>query len=252
MGRVLEYLLEKTSNGNKAHFTLIDPEKTGPSDASRLAEAAWRAGTDAILVGGSIGVFEPLLGEIVRRIKERVEIPVILFPGNIHGITGEADAILFMTMPNSIDPYYISGVQMQAAPIILRLGIEPIPTSYIIVGYGGAAGYVGYARPTPYDKPEITAAYALAGAYQGSKMIYLEAGSGAPRPVPPEIVKYTRRLLDAAKTDARLIVGGGVRSPETAELLARAGADILVTGNLVEENPELLPSLIRAFKGVNA
>ncbi|MEB3789681.1 MAG: geranylgeranylglyceryl/heptaprenylglyceryl phosphate synthase [Desulfurococcales archaeon] len=247
MGRVLDKILAD-SRERRLHFTLIDPEKVGALKAGELARLAYDAGTDAILVGGSIGVFEPHLGKIVREIKNNVDLPVILFPSNINGLTGEADAVLFMTMLNSEDPYYISGVQMQASTIVLRLGLEPIPTSYIVVGYGGTAGYVGRARPVPYDKPEIAASYALAGAMLGSKLIYLEAGSGAPRPVPPEMVSLTRKLLDKSGLDARIIVGGGVRSPQTAESLARAGAHILVTGNLIEENPMLLPSIVEAFK----
>ncbi len=247
MGRILDKILAD-SQERRLHFTLIDPEKVGALKAGELARLAYDAGTDAILVGGSIGVFEPHLGKIVREIKNNVDLPVILFPSNINGLTGEADAVLFMTMLNSEDPYYISGVQMQASTIVLRLGLEPIPTSYIVVGYGGTAGYVGRARPVPYDKPEIAASYALAGAMLGSKLIYLEAGSGAPRPVPPEMVSLTRKLLDKSGLDARIIVGGGVRSPQTAESLARAGAHILVTGNLIEENPMLLPSIVEAFK----
>ncbi len=247
MGRILSRILEKSKN-QRLHFTLIDPEKIGALRAGELAKLAYDAGTDAILVGGSIGVFEPHLGEIIREIKTATDLPVILFPGNINGLSGEADAVLFMSMLNSDDPYYISGVQMQASTIILKLGLEPIPTSYIIVGYGGTAGYVGKARPVPYDKPEIAASYALAGAMLGAKLIYLEAGSGAPRPVPPEMVSLARKLLDMSGLEARIIVGGGVRTPQAAEALAKAGAHILVTGNLIEENPMLLPSIIDAFK----
>ena len=247
MPRVLDYILARTREG-RAHFTLIDPDKTSPEEAENLAQLARDAGTDAILVGGSIGVHEPVLSEIVRSIKKATGLPVILFPGNLNGLTGEADALLFLYMMNSTNPYYITGVQMQAAPIVLKLGLEAIPTAYIIVGYGGAAGYVGWARPVPYERPELAAAYALAAGYMGAKLVYLEAGSGAPKPVPPEAVALSRKVLDRAGLDVKIIVGGGVRKPETATALARAGADILVTGNLIEENPLLLPSIISSFK----
>ena len=245
--KVLQYLLEKTSSG-RAHFTLIDPDKTSPEEAEDLAGLASSAGSDAILVGGSIGVHEPRLSEVVRAARRGSGLPVILFPGNINGLTPEADAVLFMYMMNSDDTYYITGAQMQASILVLKMGLEPIPTAYIIVGYGGAAGYVGRARPVPYDKPEIVAAYALAAAYMGARLVYLEAGSGAPKPVPPEAVTMARRLIDEAGADTRIIVGGGVRKPETAAALAKAGAHILVTGNLVEENPLLLPRIVSAFK----
>ncbi len=247
MGRVLNYLLDKTEKG-RIHLTLIDPDESSPEEAGRLARMAEEAGTDAFLVGGSIGVHEPGLSEAVRAIKEETSLPVILFPGNINGLTGEADAVLFTYMMNSDDPYYITGAQMQASIVVLRLGLEPIPTSYIIVGYGGAAGYVGRAKPVPYDKPEIAAAYVLASGMMGAKMAYLEAGSGAPRPVPPEAVALSRKMLSKAGLDTRIIVGGGVRSRETAAQLAKAGAHILVTGNIIEEDPTRLPSIIEAFK----
>lgn len=246
MGKLLEKL-KRLSRETRIHFTLIDPDKDGPKQAYRRASIARDSGTDVILVGGSTGVHEPILSETVRRVKD-LGLPVILFPGNINGLTPEADGVLFMILLNSMDPYYLTGVQVQAAPIVLRMGLEPIPTSYIIVGYGGAAGYIGRAKPIPYEHPELVAIHSLAGAMIGARLIYLEAGSGAPKPVPPEAVEYSKRLLEASGLDPILIVGGGVRDPETARRLAKAGADGLVTGTLAEEDPSKLSTLIRAFK----
>jgi phosphoglycerol geranylgeranyltransferase len=247
LGRILESLREKRRRC-RLHFTLIDPDKSGEDEARLLAIKAREAGSDAILVGGSLGVAEPALSRIVRIAREASGLPVILFPSNINGLTPEADAVLFMYLLNTLDPYYISGAQLQGAPLILKMGLEPIPTAYIIVGYGGAAGYVGVARPVPYEKPEITAAYALAGAMMGASIVYLEAGSGAPRPVPAEAVRMSRSMIDKAGLETMIAVGGGVRDPATARELAEAGADILVTGTLAEEDPDSLPSLVKAFK----
>ncbi len=246
--KVLSYLRRRRLD-TRLHFTLIDPDKAGPSEAAEIARAAKEAGSDAILVGGSLGVYEPRLGEVVAAAKEASGLPVILFPGNLNGLTPRADAVLFMVLLNSEDPYYLSGVQVQAAPVVAAMGLEPIPTSYIIVGHGGAAGFVGKARPIPYEYPKIVAAHALAGAFTGASLVYLEAGSGAPRPVPPEAVALSRRLLDKTGfDDVLLVVGGGVRDPSTARRLAEAGADALVTGTLAEEDPGKLASLIEAFK----
>ena len=242
-------LLSRVEGGSRLHFTLIDPDKKSPSEALKLAQAAARAGSDAILVGGSLGVHEPTLSSVVKATK-RSGLPVILFPSNLNGLTPEADAVMFMYLLNTLDIYYLSGVQMQAAPLVAKMGLEPIPTAYIIVGDGAAAGYVGVARPVPYERPEIVAAYALAGAMMGAKIVYLEAGSGARRPVPLDAVRMSKLLLNSARLPERpiLTVGGGVREPETAARLAEAGADALVTGTLAEENPDLLPSIISAFK----
>jgi len=244
--RLLPRLLEARRK-SRLHFTLIDPDKDGPDRARERALIAREAGSDAILVGGSTGVSEPRLSRVVEAVRE-AGLPVILFPGNLNGLTPKADAVLFMTLLNSDDPYYLSGVQVQAAPIVLRMGLEAIPTAYIIVGYGGAAGFIGRARPIPYEHPELVAIHALAGAYMGARAIYLEAGSGAPRPVPVEAVALSRRLLSQAGYEGLLIVGGGVRDPQVAEALAGAGADALVTGTLAEEEPGRLREVVEAFK----
>ncbi|MEB3806106.1 MAG: geranylgeranylglyceryl/heptaprenylglyceryl phosphate synthase [Desulfurococcales archaeon] len=245
-GKLLNWLKEERRK-SRLHFTLIDPDKDSPESALERAKRARDAGTDAILVGGSTGVHEPTLSKTVEALKN-TGLPVILFPGNLNGLTPKADAVLFMTLLNSEDVYYLSGVQVQAAPLVLKMGLEPIPTAYIIVGYGGAAGYIGRARPIPYEHPELVAIHALAGAMMGAEVIYLEAGSGAPDPVPPEAVSYAKNLLGQAGLDPLLLVGGGVRDPQTARELASAGADGLVTGTLAEKRPEMLEEVIEAFK----
>jgi len=247
--RLSRRLVELRRRG-RLHFTLIDPDKSGPEEAASLARTAVEAGSDAILVGGSLGVTQEEMDAVVAAIKGAVDAPVIIFPGGLSNASRRADAVLFLTVLNSDDPYFMGVAQVQGAVLALKLGLEAIPTSYIIVGYGGAAGFMSRARPIPYEKPELVAAHALAGAMMGSRIVYLEAGSGAPKPVPPEAVAASRKLLDAAgyNGETLLVVGGGVRSPEQAAAAARAGADVLVTGTLAEEEPERLPAVISAFK----
>ena len=246
--RLLERLL-KAREGSRLHFTLIDPDKAGPGEAARIAAAARDAGSDAILVGGSIGVTFEETDAVVRAAKES-GLPVILFPGGHTNASKHADAVLFLTVLNSDDPYFIVQAQVLGAPLALKLGLEPIPTSYIIVGYGGAAGFVARARPIPYERPDLAALHALAGAMMGGRVLYLEAGSGAPKPVPPEAVAGARMLLDKAGfgREVLLTVGGGVRTPEAAAAMAAAGADVLVTGTLAEEDPGALKEVVQAFK----
>ncbi|RJS86539.1 geranylgeranylglyceryl/heptaprenylglyceryl phosphate synthase, partial [Candidatus Bathyarchaeota archaeon] len=155
---------------------------------------------------------------------------VILFPNNVSGVSRYADAIWFMSLLNSSNTYYLIDVQALTARMIKQYEIEPIPMGYIIVGEGGAAGYIGQARPIPYDHPEIAVGYSLAGELLGMHFIYLEAGSGAKRPVPPEMVSLVKRHLSIP-----LIVGGGIRDGVSARRIAESGADIIVTGTLVEE-----------------
>ena len=246
--RVQNKLLDKSRKG-PLHFALIDPDKTSWKNVYDVAIILEEAGTDAILVGGSTGVTETKLDKLIKELKKRVNLPIILFPGNINGISRYADAILFMSLLNSDDPYFIIGAQMLAAPIIMEYGLEPIPTAYIIVGYGGAAGYVGRARPVPYGKPEIGVAYALAAAMLGMKFIYFEAGSGSPEPVPSALVETTKKILG---NEVFIIVGGGIRTPEKALELARAGANAIVTGTILEEDVEKSLKIIKALKTLRA
>jgi len=243
---VHNYITSKIAEEGALHFTLIDPEKVcgeALKTLRKLGKSMVEAGTDAFLVGGSVGVSERDADAVVQELKG-LGVPVILFPGNIAGISRYADAILFLSLLNSDDPYFIIGAQVLGAPIIERYGLETLPTAYIIVGYGGAAGYVGKARPIPYDRPEIGAAYILAARMMGMKYAYLEAGSGAPEPIPPAFIRYAAKV----KRDLTLIVGGGIRTPEKAEAAVKAGADIIVTGTIVEKNPEKCVDIIKSIK----
>ncbi|MEM1813143.1 MAG: geranylgeranylglyceryl/heptaprenylglyceryl phosphate synthase, partial [Sulfolobales archaeon] len=185
-GKVNEYIESKIKKDELVHLSLIDPAKVYDlKTLSGIAKRLVSAGTDAFLVGGSIGVSESDVDSVVA-VLEELDRPVILFPGNVNGLSRTADAVLFMSLLNSDDPYYIIGAQVIGAPIIKKYGLEPLPTAYIVIGYGGTAGFIGKARPLPIEKPEIGVAYALAAEYLGMKYIYLEAGSGSPQPITPQ------------------------------------------------------------------
>ncbi len=244
--RVSSYIRRKIVEGETLHFTLVDPAKVNSAEElERVSAKLAEAGTDCFMVGGSIGVSESDVDAVALALK-RTGLPVIAFPGNVSGVSRYVDAVLFMSLLNSEDPYFIIGAQVAGAPLVARYGIEVLPTGYIIVGYGGAAGHVGRARPIPYEKPEIALAYALAAYMLGMNYIYLEAGSGAPKPVPPELVRMVKRVLP----NAVLIVGGGVRTPEVAVDLAKAGADVVVTGNIVEDDIERAMEIVKVVKSV--
>jgi len=212
-------------------MTLVDPEKVTSSSASRIAKDAEACNTAAIMVGGSTSVSASHLDKVAKALKDSVEIPVILFPNNITGITKHADAIWFMSLLNSADPYFIMGAQVLGAPIIKKFGLEPISLGYIIVGEGGTVSVVGKAIPIPYNKPELVAAHALAAEYFGMRFVYLEAGSGVGNPVPADMVRAVKTV-----TNLPLIVGGGIRTGQQVKDIVKAGASIIVTGNVLEEN----------------
>jgi phosphoglycerol geranylgeranyltransferase len=229
LGRVEKYLLEGIKANGAIHITLVDPEKITPSQAAKTAENSKNSGTSAIMIGGSTFVSQSHLDAVIKAIKRAVKIPTILFPNNVAGISRYADAIWFMSLLNSVDPYFLIGAQVLGAPLVKKHGLEPISLGYIIVGEGGTAGIIGKAIPVPYDKPELAAAHALAGQYLGMRFIYLEGGSGVKHPVPPEMISTVKKFIGSP-----LIVGGGIRSKEQALAAVSAGADIIVTGNIIE------------------
>jgi len=214
------------------HLTLLDPDTQEPEVAGKIAREAESGGTDAIMVGGSTGATGVVVEETVKAIKAACSLPVILFPANPGGVTESADAIFFMSLLNSRDVNYITTSQMIGAPLVYKHGIEPISMAYILIEPGGAAGWVGDARLIPRNRPKLAVAYALAAKYLGMHYIYLEAGSGADKPVPVEIVAAVKKAVGEG---TKVIVGGGIRDGKTARERVEAGADMIVTGTIVEQ-----------------
>jgi phosphoglycerol geranylgeranyltransferase len=249
LGRIENYLLEKIQKEGPIHLTLIDPEKVTPEQAVAIAKNSQASGTTAIMVGGSTFVSQSHLDEVLKAIHEAVNLPTILFPNNITGISRNADAVFFMSLINSVDPYFLVGAQVLGAPLVRKFKLEPISMGYIIVGEGGTAAIVGKAIPVPYNKPELAAAHALAAEYLGMHFIYLEGGSGAKNPVPPEMIQAVKHVLNS-----KLIVGGGIKTKEQAITAAAAGADVIVTGNLVEAagSERKVADIIAGIKGFKA
>ncbi|WP_457752850.1 phosphoglycerol geranylgeranyltransferase [Thermococcus sp.] len=249
LGKVESYIHEKLEK-EKLHFVLLDPDDVSPEEASKIAQMCEEVGVDAVMVGGSTGAEGEVLDEVVKAIKESSSLPVILFPGSHGGITKYADAIFFMSLLNSRNPFFITGAQALGAFTVKRYGIEPIPMAYLIIEPGETVGWVGDAKPIPRHKPKIAAAYALAGQYLGMRLVYLEAGSGAPKHVPNKMIRVVKSVIDVP-----LIVGGGIRTYEDAKEVAQSGADIIVTGTAIEKAGSLeearkrLESLIKGVKG---
>ncbi len=226
--KVKDYLLEKMAAGT-IHMTLIDPDKQAPERAAAIAADAEALGTDAIMIGGSTDITQKNLDETAVAIKGSVSIPVIYFPSGAHALSANCDALYFMSMLNSRDVRMVIREQAMAAPIVKKLGIEPISMGYIIVEPGMKVGEVGKADLIRRDDPMSAVGYALAAEYLGMDLVYLEAGSGADMPVPSEMVGAVKGL-----TSIPLIVGGGIRSAEAAKAAKDAGANAVVTGTLVE------------------
>lgn len=229
-------------------MALIDPDKQSPEEAGRIAERMLAAGTDAVLIGGSTGVTSENLSSTARAIKESSGLPVIHFPGSAEALSTDVDALLFMSMLNSTDLKWVINAQVYAAPYIRKLGIETIPMGYIIVEPGMKVGEVGKADPIKKGDNDRAVAYALACQMYGMSLVYLEAGSGAYTPVPPEMIRAVKQAVDIP-----LIVGGGIRTPEAAAAAREAGADVIITGTLLEQcdDDSVLRAVVAAAKGVS-
>jgi phosphoglycerol geranylgeranyltransferase len=244
LGKVEQYLRDEIKKHGTICLPLIDSENS--TDVAAIARKVEEKGAAAILVGGSSAIDQLELAKVVAEIKSKIKIPVILFPGNVTGVSPKADAILFSSMLNSENPYFITEAQSLGAVAVKKYGIEPLPTAYIIVGEGTAAWFVGRARGIPFHKPNLAVMYSLAAQYLGMRFVYLEAGSGASQNVPPEMVAAVRKNYEGT-----LIVGGGIRSPETASQVAKAGADIIVIGTMIEKEgnwQEKFSSIVRAIR----
>lgn len=233
-GRVETNLKSQLTKKSALLFVLIDSEVSNVNSAVNLAKEVEKLGASAILVGGSSATDQIEMAELVKNLKKTIKIPIILFPGNITGVVPHADAILFSSLMNSENPYFISQAQALGAPSVKKFGLEPLPTAYLVIGEGTSAWFVGAARGIPFDKPKIAAAYSLAAQFFGMRFVYLEAGSGATSNVKPEMVKEVRKAFGGV-----LIVGGGIKDSKTAKTLVKAGADVLVIGTLLEKKGSL-------------
>jgi len=231
LSRVENYINDELKKHKKICFALLDSENF--EDIAGVAKKVESLGASAILVGGSSAIDQLDLDKLVISIKSIVSIPVILFPGNVTGVSPNADAILFTSLLNSEDPYFISGAQALGALLVKKYNIEPLPTGYIIIGDNTTAWFIGRAKGIPFEKSNIAVMYSLAAQYLGMRFVYLEAGSGAKKNVSAEMISNVRKYYDGL-----LIVGGGIKNSLIAKELAEAGADILVVGTLLERDPE--------------
>jgi phosphoglycerol geranylgeranyltransferase len=229
---VYDNLVAKINAEGVLHFSLIDPDplRQGCNEAAKMATLAEEAGTDAILVGGCTAFDQGYVDKTIETIKTKVNVPVIIFPGGVTNISKNADAILFMSLLNSTDPYFIIGQQALASYVLKMANLESISVGYLIVEPGATAGWVGSAKLLPRRKPELTAAYALAAEMFGFKLIYLDAGSGA-QCIPAEIIELCSKVLSIP-----IVVGGGVECTEDALKFVEAGASAIVMGTFLEKH----------------
>ena len=235
-----EYLKNLKSKGRKALAVLIDPDKTSKDSLQFIIQSSTLNKPDFFFVGGSL-ITKNNFEFVVKFLKANTNVPVIIFPGNTLQISDAADAILFLSLISGRNPDMLIGRHVIAAPYIKEVALEVLPVGYMLIDSGKLTSvvYMSNTFPIPSDKPEIAVCTALAGSMLGLSIIYMDAGSGAEKTVPIDMINAVANTIDCP-----LIVGGGIKNPETLMDIYNAGADIAVVGNLLESNPSALADLL--------
>ena len=228
---VYSYLADVKERLGAGFLVLLDPDRSPQDTVVEQAVQCSEAGVDALLIGTSL-LMGNRFSDYVEAISAAVDIPVIIFPGEKGQVTGKADAILFLSLLSGRNPEYIIGEQIRSAPLIKNIGLEAISTAYLLIDSGRITSveFMSNTKPIPSDKPEIAVSHAMAAEIFGMKLVYLEAGSGAARTVPEKMIRAV-----VSEIDIPVVVGGGIRDPETVSAKIDAGASFVGVGNHLED-----------------
>jgi len=229
-------------NKTRAGFLcLIDPDDHEVCEVGQVATMYEQGGADAILIGGSM-MLHDRFAKAVKEIKRHIKVPLIIFPGIFNFVSPHANALFMLNMISSRNPQVLIDEQVRCAPLVYKAGIEVIPTAYLLIESGNYSSvqYMSHSFPIPRKKNDIAVAHSLAAQYLGMKMIYLEAGSGAEKPVPNEMITAVKKYVEIP-----VIVGGGVNKPRIAREKVEAGADFVVIGTALDEQANI--ETVKAF-----
>jgi putative glycerol-1-phosphate prenyltransferase len=243
---IYQLLVEKKKQGKKSFAVLVDPDRVNNFVLDELLELSVSAHVDYLLVGGSL-VISNYMDECVQHLKQNCDIPVMLFPGNPSQVSKYADALFYLSLISGRNPELLIGQHVLSAPLVKQSGLEIIPTGYIVID-GGApttVSYISNAAPIPSDKNDIAMCTAMAGEMLGMKLIYMDAGSGAKRPITESMIKIVSDNIIVP-----LIVGGGIVHPEKAYLNCKAGADVIVVGNAIEKDAAIIKEMSDAVHSI--
>lgn len=243
---IYQSIAGKKKAGRKSFAVLIDPDKVNEQKITELSDLTAEANVDYLLVGGSL-VISNHLDEVVKQIKRQCSIPVILFPGTPSQVSRYADALLYLSLISGRNPELLIGQHVISAPFVKQSGLEIISTGYMVID-GGApttVSYISNATPIPSNKNEIAMCTAMAGEMLGMKLVYMDAGSGAERPITEAMIAGVADAIEIP-----LVVGGGITDPEKAYLNCKAGADVIVVGNAIEKDLSLIKEISAAVHSV--
>jgi len=235
--------IAENKKANKKSFALlIDPDKQDNNELISIIEKAQKANTDYLFVGGSL-LTRDSLDSCLTTLKENSNIPVILFPGNAMQVNDKADGILFLSLISGRNAEMLIGKQVITAPILKQSSLEVLPTGYILIDSGKptTVSYMSNTTPIPAEKDAVAACTAMAGEMLGLKLIFMDGGSGAKNPISEKMIESVSKSVDVP-----VIIGGGISSGEKAIANCKAGADIIVVGNAIEKDENLIAEISNA------
>lgn len=240
--KLYQHFVKNKQQGQKSLAVLIDPDKVDNHKIEQLVSLGVQSKVDYFFVGGSL-IISNHLDECIQQIKALCSIPVVLFPGSPAQISKYADAVLYLSLVSGRNAELLIGQHVVSAPFVRKSGLEIMPTGYMVID-GGApttVSYISNATPIPADKNEIALCTAMASEMLGMKLIYMDAGSGAKRPITESMIQTV-----SSNIEVPLIIGGGIMHPEKAYLNCKAGADVIVIGNAIEKDPVLIKEMANA------
>jgi len=240
--RIYNKIISDKKANKKSFALLIDPDKQDLTQLLTIINKAEKAKVDYFFVGGSLLTYDSL-DTCLKTIKNNSTIPVVLFPGNAMQVNDKADGILFLSLISGRNAEMLIGKQVITAPILKQSSLEVLSTGYILVDSGKptTASYMSNTTPIPADKDTVSACTAMAGEMLGLKLIFMDGGSGAKNPISSKMIATVSKSIDAP-----LIIGGGINSGEKALANCKAGADIIVVGNAIEKNEDLISEISSA------
>lgn len=243
-GTVYPQLKQLKTEGRHAFAVLIDPDSITPDAIKITAQKCNDAQVDFVFMGGSIMVTSHV-DRCIQQFKAESNIPVVLFPGSPSQVSPCADALLYLSLISGRNPDLLIGQHVISAPAVKASGLEVISTGYMVIdgGVPTTVSYMSHSAPIPANKPDVALCTAWAGELQGKHVIYMDAGSGAQYPISTEMISRV-----SANIDIPLIIGGGIRTAEKVYDNCKAGAQVIVVGNAIEKDPNLIKEMSLAAK----
>ncbi|MCX7987553.1 MAG: geranylgeranylglyceryl/heptaprenylglyceryl phosphate synthase [Bacteroidales bacterium] len=231
------------STTNPQVVVLVDPAKLDANSVSEVIDICNELPIPFLFIGGSL--VNDFLDSYIITLRKYTSKPLVLFPGNLMQLSRHADALLLLSLISGRNPDFLIGNHVHASLYIKQTGVEVIPTGYMLIDGGSftSVQYMSQTLPIPSDKTDIVVATAVAAELLGLKLIYLEAGSGAKNPVSPALVAEVRKNVGLP-----IVVGGGIRQVHEIENLAKAGAQLIVLGNSIENNPNRLKEIFSELR----